>query len=131
MKHTMLQHLLFCLNEECLEVAKEVDKSLRFGIDDTNFLIPDGPTNRQRIVDELNDLMGVVKMMIVHGVIPADWLNAAKMNAKVEKVLDCMGYAQEVGTMEDNINDRIKVLQNRPTAATQDFIRLIREKYSI
>lgn len=100
MKHTVIQHLLYCLNEECLEVAKEVDKSLRFGIDDTNFLEPSGPNNRERIVDELNDLLGVIELLVLWGVIPTNWKDGHKIIAKMEKVEDCMEYARKVGTLE-------------------------------
>lgn len=101
MKHTVTQHLLYCLNEECLEVAKEVDKSLRFGIDDTNFLEPSGPNNRERIVDELNDLMGVISLCVETGIIPEDWRSGAKEYAKRAKVIDCMDYARSIaGTLQ-------------------------------
>lgn len=93
-------HLLACLNEECGEVAKEVDKSFRFGLDDHNFLKPIGPSNRERIVDELNDLMGVVEMCVAAGIIPAHWQCTAKKRKKVVKVMRCMAYARKVGALK-------------------------------
>ena len=57
------EHLLTILSEECVEIAKETAKALRFGLDDKYSKDPKGRTNRERIVDELNDLAGVVRMM--------------------------------------------------------------------
>lgn len=100
MKLSLEQHLLVCLNEECVEIAKDVDKSLRFGLDDTNFLEPKGPNNRQRISDELNDLLAVVELCMKHNILPPGWWSAAKIQAKKDKVLKCMDYAREAGALE-------------------------------
>lgn len=100
MKLSIEQHLLVCLNEEGVEIAKDADKALRFGIDDTNFLEPEGPNNRQKIIDELNDLMGVVELCVDQGIFPEDWLSTHKVKAKKEKVLDCMDYARQAGALE-------------------------------
>ena len=53
------EHLLTCLGEEGSEIAQDVDKSNRFGLDDVNVLKPDGPNNRERLVNELNDLLTI------------------------------------------------------------------------
>lgn len=100
MKLTIEQHLLVCLGEEGGEIAKECAKALRFGIDDRNFLHPDGPNNRERIVDELNDLMGVVEFLMRVNTLPADWRDRRKISAKMEKLANCIEYAKQVGTME-------------------------------
>lgn len=90
------EHLLTCLSEECLEVAKDVSKALRFGLEDRNVLDPTGPTNRERIIAELNDLMGVISILTNRGIIPSDWQNKEQQTAKYEKVLKFMGYARMV-----------------------------------
>lgn len=100
MKLTIEQHLLVCLGEEGGEIAKECAKALRFGIDDRNFLHPEGPNNRERIVDELNDLMGVVEFLVRVGTIPPDWKDGHKIIAKMEKLGDCMEYAKKAGTLK-------------------------------
>jgi NTP pyrophosphatase (non-canonical NTP hydrolase) len=93
------EHLLTCLSEECLEVAKDVSKSLRFGLTDVNVLQPDGPTNRERIVEELNDLMAVIKMCEAHGIIPLNWKSAGLQETKKEKVERFMHYAASTGSL--------------------------------
>lgn len=100
MKLSFAQHLLVCLGEEGVEVAKDVDKSLRFGLDDRNLLEPDGPTNREKIIGELNDLMGAVRLCVIHGILPADWQSEERIIAKGQKILSCMKYAQKVGALE-------------------------------
>ena len=100
-----LNHLLVCLAEECGEVAKECHKALRFGIDDKLTLDPhgargtEGPTNRDKIVGELNDLMGVVLMLVQRGVIPEDWQDWSKQDAKTHRVAAYMDYAVRIGAL--------------------------------
>ena len=94
------EHLLTCLNEECLEVAKDADKALRFGLDDWP---PDDPlcvTNRERIVNELNDILGVARLLVSRGILPADWQSENKQWAKGDRVLINMSRAKELGTVQ-------------------------------
>jgi hypothetical protein len=97
------EHLLTCLGEEGCEVAQDVAKALRFGLDDRNVLNPTGPTNRERIVAELNDLAAVIEMLVMRGVIPKDWPNPAALKAKQQKVEKFLDYARSVGALSDNI----------------------------
>lgn len=100
------EHLLACLAEECCEIAKEAHKAQRFGLDDKVTLDPagprgtEGPTNRDKIVTELNDLMGVIAEMELHGLIPTGWQDAARQRRKVDRVRDYMKYAQRVGALQ-------------------------------
>jgi len=95
------EHLLTCLAEEGSEVTKDATKSLRFGLDDRNVLNPTGPTNRERLVDELNDLMAVVDLCVAHGILPENWQSPEKHQAKLEKVEKFMNYAKKVGALKD------------------------------
>lgn len=96
-----VEHILTCLAEEGSEVTKDVTKSLRFGLDDRNILNPTGPTNRERLIDELNDLLGVTWLLVDEGVLPPNWMNAEKQIAKKEKVLKFMQYAKEHGALQN------------------------------
>lgn len=99
------EHLLACLAEECGEVAKECMKSLRFGLDDKVTRDPsgprgtEGPTNAEKIVAELNDLIGVVKLLTASKIIPMNWQSESQQNAKAVKVLAYMKYAESVGAL--------------------------------
>lgn len=95
------EHLLSCLGEEGAEIAQDCSKSNRFGLQDVNVLIPNGPTNQVRLVSELNDMMGVIYLCIRHGIIPADWLSEQKVNAKIDKVEKYMTYARSIGVLKD------------------------------
>jgi NTP pyrophosphatase (non-canonical NTP hydrolase) len=101
-----IQHLLACLAEECSEVQKEVCKSLRFGLDDQVTRDPngprgeEGPMNWEKIVMELNDLLGVVEMLIERGAFPSSWRDGDAMMRKVQKVEAYMRYAREVGALK-------------------------------
>lgn len=102
-----IEHLLVCLAEECGEVAKECHKALRFGLDDQLTLNPDGPrgtegpTNREKIIAELNDLCGVVRMLEERGVLPRScMLDTTAQTTKAFKVGRFMRYAVRVGALE-------------------------------
>lgn len=94
------EYLLACVGEEGTEVAKDVSKALRFGEQDRNVLDPTGPTNLERVVAELNDLLGTVQLLVTKGVLPADWQNAGAQAAKRRKLATFMGYALAQGTLE-------------------------------
>jgi NTP pyrophosphatase (non-canonical NTP hydrolase) len=93
------EHLLTCLAEECGEVIQNAGKSLRFGLDDRNVLDPTGSTNRERLVDELNDLIGVADMLADRGMIPKNWRDQEKQDGKQRKVAKFMDYAAGVGAL--------------------------------
>ena len=95
------EHLLTCLAEEGCEIAHACHKSLRFGLDDRNVLNPNGPTNRERIVEELNDLMAVIGILQARGVIPDDWQSWKKQGDKDRKVERFMDYAKKHGALKE------------------------------
>ena len=108
------EHLLTCAAEEGVEIAEEAcrvalelskvaHKGLRFGLDDRNVLNPTGPTNRERLIDELNDLLGVAALMVDAGVLPAVWMDHAKIEAKKAKVRKFMDHARGTGALEDEV----------------------------
>lgn len=94
------EHILVCLGEEGAEVAQDVSKCLRFGINDVNFLNLSGPNNWQRLVNELNDLLAVADLAAEHGIIPVNWRSARKQRDKKAKVKKCMEYAREQGALK-------------------------------
>ncbi len=103
------EYLIIRLSEECLEVAKECHKAVQYGIDDRPTknpygpMVTDGPTTREKIVAELNDVMGLVEMLIIRGIIPDNWSDPLKQMIKRDKVCDYMDYAERVGSLQREV----------------------------
>lgn len=99
----LIEHLLSCLGGEGAEIAQQTSKANRFGLDDVNFKVPNGPDNRERLVVELNQLIATADMCSEAGILPKDWRgNAHAMEiqmAKREAVETCMNYAETKGTL--------------------------------
>lgn len=105
------EHLLTCLSEECVEVAKECGKALRFGLDDKVTLDPngprgtEGPTNAEKIAEEIIDLFAVYQMCVAKGILPEFGLSTTHVDVisrvakKQRKVESYMGYARKVGAL--------------------------------
>lgn len=117
----LTEHLLTCLGEEGAEIAQDTSKSTRFGLADVNFLKPDGPDNRHRLIAELNDLLAVAEMLVATGDLPPDWQSAEMKAAKKAKVIRCMEYAHAVGALDDEARKflpTLKALCESPHATT-------------
>lgn len=93
------EHLLTCLAEECTEVGKNVAKMLRFGADDmepgTNV------ANRERVVEELQDLIAVTRILVREGILPDFLDNNEMVAAKRAKIEKFMLIARGNGVLSD------------------------------
>jgi len=91
------EHLLTILAEECAEVAQRATKALRFGLEE----VQEGQdlTNAERLADELDDLLGVVR--ILYGVRKIRASDQEKQHAKMLKVAEYLEYSKERGTLRD------------------------------
>lgn len=81
------EHLLVIFSEECSEIAQEVAKSLRFGLQDYD---PNNPaeTNLERIEKEFNQLIAVRDMLTHEGIVIKKDLDVQEQKkASVEKYL--------------------------------------------
>lgn len=96
----VIEHLLTCLAEEAVEMAQDTCKALRFGLGDVNYLKPDGPDNRERLIVEMNQFEAVKKMLIEAGHLPADWERLDVQQAKREAVETNMAYAEAKGVLQ-------------------------------
>lgn len=83
---TRQQHLLIKLAEECVEVAQRCDKAIIFGLNEIQ--LGQELDNAERIVQELEDLLGVAQMLKEEGIIrpPKEEAIRAKKN-RVEKYM--------------------------------------------
>ena len=109
------EHILVCIAEECGEISKECHKSLRFTLEDQVTMNPsgprgtEGPTNRDKIVDEFIDLLGAYQKAVDEGILPPLGLNELpphvieRMKWKGEKIEAYMEYAIRVGAMDREV----------------------------
>lgn len=89
------EHLLVIFSEECSEVAQEVAKALRFGVNEQRDL----PTsNLERIQKEFNQLMAMRDMLWDEGVCIRD--DQETRRAKRVKVEQYLKYSKECGTLD-------------------------------
>lgn len=97
---TYNEHLLVVANEECTEIAQEVDKALRFGLNNYH---PSEPsiTNEHRILKEYYQLQAVMEMLfdqqILHN-LPYHKIDEIK-SKKRAAVADYMDVAIKCGTV--------------------------------
>lgn len=59
-----------------------------------------GPTNREKLIGELNDLLGVADMLVERGELPANWMDPARQARKKKRVYDYIEYARRVGALQ-------------------------------
>lgn len=95
---TREEHLLVILAEECGEVIKEVAKALRFGLDDHK--PGEKETNRENIELELNDMLGVVNMLVSGGSLNMNIKSNLYQEAKQRKVEKYLLYSENVGKLK-------------------------------
>ena len=76
------KEILLITQEECAEVTQAISKVFRFGFDS----IHKGQTNRERLEEEVGDLMCMIDLLIDNGVVSESAVMAAK-NEKLEKLL--------------------------------------------
>lgn len=100
------EYLLTHLAEEASEIVKDACKGLRFGLDDID---PngDGTTNRERLINELNDMMAIVKRLELEKIIPEGWLSAEKMDVKSFKIRRFEKYSEKRGTLQRTENGKL------------------------
>lgn len=75
--------ILNILQEECAEVIQMVSKCRRFGIDGTH--LKDGGTNRQRLTEEIGDVLCMLKLAQDYGIVDVTEVNDAAFR-KLEKL---------------------------------------------
>jgi NTP pyrophosphatase (non-canonical NTP hydrolase) len=91
-------YMLSKLMEESGEVTQAASKVLIFGADD--IWCTKGKTNREVLIDEINDFWGVVCYLSRLGVLPEDFLSCEKIVNKQLKLDQFLKYAQGRGIVE-------------------------------
>lgn len=67
MKSERQEEIMLICQEECAEVTQAISKVFRFGIDGEH----NGATNRERLEEEVGDLLCMIEMMTEEGIIDA------------------------------------------------------------
>lgn len=98
---TRQEHLLIHWIEECAEVQQRVTKAMRFGMEEkqrpgTEIQYED---NRTRIIQEFNDLVGVMEMAGFH---LAEILSSELIGRKMAKVEKYLLHARTCGTLTES-----------------------------
>ena len=79
MKESEKQILLIC-QEECAEVTQAISKVFRFGYDSEY----NDRTNRQRLTEEVGDLIAMIDLMFEAGIIDESSANMAAIQKKIK-----------------------------------------------
>lgn len=77
------QEILDILQEECAEVIQMVSKIRRFGLDEAH--LKDGRTNREKLTEEIGDLLCMIDLSIRYDIVPDNKVYVAR-GAKEEKL---------------------------------------------
>ena len=77
----MNKEILLITQEECAEVVQAISKVFRFGLEDSY----NGFTNKQRLEEEVGDLLCMIDLMMKENIISDQKVYAAKA-AKLEKL---------------------------------------------
>jgi NTP pyrophosphatase (non-canonical NTP hydrolase) len=77
--------ILLITQEECAEVTQAISKVFRFGIEAEH----NGQTNRERLEEEVGDLMCMIDLLIDNGILS----ESAVMTAKNEKLNKLMTWS--------------------------------------
>lgn len=90
------QLLLVQLGEEGAEIAQAVSKALRFGLEDD---YKDGPTNKQKLTQEVADLIAVFNKLVMLGIL--DDITHNQLLAKYDKIDKYLEYSKNIGVLNN------------------------------
>ena len=76
--NTSQNEIMLIAQEECAEVTQAISKVFRFGIDGVH----NGATNKQRLEEEVGDLLCMIELMIEQKIIDGSAVAQAGINKK-------------------------------------------------
>jgi NTP pyrophosphatase (non-canonical NTP hydrolase) len=74
------KEIMLIAQEECAEVTQAISKVFRFGIDGEH----DGATNRERLEEEVGDLLCMIEMMMEKDILDRGVVAQAKFNKRAK-----------------------------------------------
>jgi NTP pyrophosphatase (non-canonical NTP hydrolase) len=72
------KEILLIAQEECAEVTQAISKVFRFGIEGEH----NGATNRERLEEEVGDLLCMIDLMIENEILDANVVHQATLNKR-------------------------------------------------
>ena len=79
-----VKEILLITQEECAEVTQAISKVFRFGLT-VRWPEPIDPTNKERLEEEVGDLLCMIDILVENGIISDEKLNKAR-TSKREKL---------------------------------------------
>jgi NTP pyrophosphatase (non-canonical NTP hydrolase) len=79
-----VKEILLITQEECAEVTQAISKVFRFGLNE-RWPEPINPTNKERLEEEVGDLLCMIDIMVEKCIVSDSNINAARI-AKKEKL---------------------------------------------
>jgi len=76
-----VKEILLITQEECAEVTQAISKVFRFGLNE-RWPEPINPTNKERLEEEVGDLLCMIDIMVEKGIISDEKLNKARINKR-------------------------------------------------
>jgi NTP pyrophosphatase (non-canonical NTP hydrolase) len=76
-----VKEVLLITQEECAEVTQAISKVFRFGLNE-RWPEPINPTNKERLEEEVGDLLCMIDIMVENGIISDEKLNKARNNKR-------------------------------------------------
>ena len=76
-----VKEVLLITQEECAEVTQAISKVFRFGLNE-RWPEPINPTNKERLEEEVGDLLCMIDIMVENGIISDENLNKARNNKR-------------------------------------------------
>lgn len=94
--------ILEVFSQECLEVAHRLSKAKLFGLDE----VQDGQplSNRERIMEEFEQLMGSYFMLQDRDVLPA--INVTRASLKEKRIKQYMEYSRSIGIVDGPLDPK-------------------------
>lgn len=77
-----VKEALLITQEECAEVTQAISKVFRFGM---NTQYPEGtPTNKEKLEEEVGDLLAMIDILIEHGTLSDSHINQARLTKRTK-----------------------------------------------
>lgn len=95
------EYILTCLIEECSEIQKCATKALRFGLNDKDPRKKDSLTNKEKLIDEINDCLAILDLLTDENILPKNLVNSEKIQGKLDRIIAFASYSRKLGKLNE------------------------------